>query len=188
METVMKPDSMRAFAATFLLFSLMLFAGNIYAEIGNALVFHRTIVTIWMTILFLIPAMFLYLTGRRETTWSYWLWTFALLSYLVHFYFAYGEIHGYSVGSVYAKQGAVTATYNFIITAVWIVFTVFLWKTPNRYTIYKHIFVLLLMVGMLVSSIIIKDGVVSWLGYILVLSIIAGFAVRFIKRPSALST
>ncbi|MCG6968754.1 MAG: hypothetical protein LJE85_03215 [Gammaproteobacteria bacterium] len=184
MDSVAESTSPRAFAVTFLLFAVMLFAGNIYAEISNALLFYRTIFTIWMTIVLLIPASFLYLAGR-ENHWFRWLWTFAFVAFLVHFYFAVGENHHFSIASVYAKQGWFTASYNFFITVAWIVFTVMLWRNPRQYVLFKHAFVLLLLAGMLVASIGLKDGIVSGLGGLLIVAIIAGIMMRFRKDRSA---
>jgi hypothetical protein len=184
MQTTAESNSIRALATTFFLFSIMLFTANIYAEISNALVFYRTVITIWISIAFLIPASFLYLRGA-ENNWLQWLWTFALVAYLVHFYFAFGETHDFSIASVYAKQGWFTASYNFLITAMWIVFTVLMWNKPGQFVLFKHGFVLLLLAGMLVASIGLKEGIVSWLGYVLLAAIMVGFIVRFRKGPIA---
>jgi hypothetical protein len=183
-QAISKPDSIRPFAVTFLVFAIMLFGANIYAEISNALVFYRTILTIWVSIALLAPASFLYISGR-DNHWSRWLWTFALLAYLVHFYFAFGETHGFSFASVYAKQGWFTATYNFFITVAWMVFTVLLWRSPGKYAVLKHVFVVLLLAGMLVASIGLKEGVVTWLGYILLAAIVAGAIARIRREPVA---
>lgn len=169
------------FTATFVPFALMLVAANIYAEISAHLVFNRVTTTIWIAIVLVTPSFFLFIADRGRSANPYWLltWTFSFLAYLLHFYFAFGVMHGGVISSVYAKQGSITASYNFLITIWWLLDVIFAWTVrENRWiTTSRVVLHIALFIGLVVASVFLKDGVARLLGLLMALPILgyAGF-------------
>jgi hypothetical protein len=56
--------------------------------------------------------------GMEGTGWLGW-WAAGLAAYLVHLWFAFGEVYGFDIGAVRAGQGDLTAAANFGLLALW---------------------------------------------------------------------
>jgi hypothetical protein len=172
------------FAITFVPFAILVVLALMGAELTQNLVLSRTIYSIWVTMLFLIPAVCLYiLPGDSDTKTNYWLlcWTFGFFAYVVHFYYTVGVIFHGDISAVYAEQGPVIATSNFLDTVWWGVDVVLGWwvnpapKLVQLQRVGAHIFIL---ATFFVSAVVIKTGTAHTLGLVMTASILICLALR----------
>ena len=191
------------FTLTFVPFALLLSAAMMVPEAPQildhhrafynieALVFYRTIYSIWLTMAFLIPAEVLFfLPGDSQRKRNYWLlcWTFGFLAFAVHFYYAIGVVFHGSLREVYAKQGVIIATSNlldfvwwgFDLVLAWFVKSEAKWIRIQR--ILAHIYI---PITFFLSAVVLKQGFVRGLGIVMTVAILASLALRFIRRKHA---
>lgn len=188
------------FTNTFVPFALLLAAALMAPELPyildhhraaysiDALTYYRAVYTIWLTIAFMIPALALYFwPGDSERKTNYWLlcWTFGFLAYLVHFYYTVGEVFHWSLREVYAKQGVLIATSNLLDTAWWGFDLVLAWFVPSRakwIRVQRTLAHLYIPATFFVSAVLIKTGVVRWLGILMTAALVVGLLVRLVRR------
>ena len=189
--------------ATFVPFALLLSAALMAPEAPQildnhrayynieALVYYRTIFSIWLTMAFLIAAEVLFFwPGDSPSKRNYWLlcWTFGFLAFAVHFYYTIGIIFHGSLREVYAKQGVVIATSNLLDFAWWGFDLVLAWfvKSEAKWIrvqrVLAHVYIPLTF---FVSAVVIKRGFVRGLGILMTVAILATLAVRFVRRRHA---
>lgn len=58
--------------------------------------------------------------GLDRTAWRTW-WAWGLVAYVVHLWWGFGVIFGWSVDAVYAGQGSLVAGANFTLLGLWAV-------------------------------------------------------------------
>jgi len=110
------------FASTFVPFVVLLVAAMWAAEATLELTRFRLIYSVWVSLAFAIPALYLFVrSDRSPRATAYWVlcWTFSFLAYLVHFYFAVFRVYHGSLAAMYWKQGPLIATSNLVVTALW---------------------------------------------------------------------
>ena len=191
------------FTNTFVPFALLLTAAMMAPEAPQildnhravytieALVYYRTIYSIWLTIAFLTAAEVLFfLPGDSERKRNYWLlcWTFGFLAYVVHFYYTVGVIFHGSLGEVYAKQGVLIATSNLLVTAWWAFDLLLAWlvKSTSKWIRVQRVFAhLYIPLTFFASAVVIKRGFVRGLGILMTLGILISIALRLVRRKHA---
>lgn len=182
------------FSNVFIPFTLLLCAAMLRPELRPKMVYWRAVYSIWVTILFMTPALFLFFwPGSSDRKNNYWLlfWTGGFLAYLVHFYFTVGVIFHGSLAEVYAKQGPLIATSNLLDTAWWAFDLVLAWfvrseaKWIKLQRIAAHVYI---PVTFFVSAVIIKHGVVRGLGIAMTVAMLTSVGVRFVRRRQAAAT
>jgi hypothetical protein len=191
------------FTATFVPFALLLSAALMVPEAPQiiehhrafynieALVYYRTIYSIWLTMVFLIFAEVLFFwPGDSPQRRNYWLlcWTFGFLAFAVHFYYTIGIVFHGSLREVYAKQGVVIATSNLLDFAWWGFDLVLAWfvKSEAKWIrvqrILAHIYIPLTF---FVSAVVIKHGFVRGLGILMTVAIVGTLVLRLLRRRHA---
>jgi hypothetical protein len=171
----------------FLLFAVLLSAALLVPEARQDLLHSRVIYTIWVSLGFLIPAVFLFFFpygGRRREV--YWLltWSAALLAYLVHFYYTFGVMFHWSLKELYTAQRPIIATSNLIDTVWWTLDVALAWFVADRkwirvQRVLVHLYV---PITFFVSAVVIKHGFVRGLGIAMTIGLVLGILVRFISR------
>jgi len=193
-----KRVTLSQFTWTFVLFALLLTAALMVPEMPQiiehhrsvytieALVYYRAIYTIWVTIVFMIPALALhFLPGDSESKTNYWrlFWTFGFVAFMVHFYYTIGVIFHGSLREVYAAQGPVIATSNLLDSAWWGFDLILAWfvnssaKWIRVQRNFAHVYIPLTF---FVSAVIIKHGVVRWLGIVMTAVLVISIVLRWI--------
>lgn len=172
------------FANTFVPFAILVVLALMGAELAQNLVLFRTIYSIWVTMLFLIPALCLYiLPNESASKTNYWLlcWSFGFLAYLVHFYYTVGVIFQWDIPAIYTEQGPVVATSNFIDTGWWGLDVILGWwvnpapKWVKLQRVGAHIFI---PATFFVSAVLIKTGTARALGLAMTIAILVCLAIR----------
>jgi hypothetical protein len=176
--------SLTEFTNTFIPFGILIILALMAAELTQNLVLFRAIYSIWVTMIFLIPAVCLYvLPGKSETKYNYWLllWTCGFLAYWVHFYYTVFVIFNGSIPAVYAEQGVVVATSNFLVTLWWGLDVVLGWffDPPSKIIaiqrVGSHIYI---PFTFFVSSVLLKSGIVHNIGIVMTLAILICLLLR----------
>ena len=191
------------FTATFVPFALLLSAALMAPEAPQILdnhrayyniellVYYRTIFSIWLTMVFLIPAEVLFFwPGDSLARRNYWLlcWTFGFFALVVHFYYAVGIVFHGSLREVYAKQGVVIATSNFVDLAWWAFDLILAWfvKSEAKWIRVERILAhLYIPLTFFISAVVIKHGFVRGLGVLMTVAILGTLALRFVRRRHA---
>jgi hypothetical protein len=172
-------------------FALLLSAALLKPEMDPDLTHSRVIYTIWVSIVFMIPALFLYFVpGRADRVDSYerLFWTAALLAYLVHFYYTVGVIFHGHLSEVYAAQGPLIATSNLLDTVWWVLDVVLAWfalsgaRWLRAVRTGAHLYI---PATFFVSAVVIKHGLVRALGLLMTVSLLGGLALRLWRRSHA---
>jgi hypothetical protein len=178
------------FANTFIPFALLLVAAMWGAEATYDLTHFRLISSIWVSFVFVIPALYLFVQPDPSPRSSaYWLlcWTFSFLAYLPHFYLAVFRVYHGSLAAMYMKQGPLIATSNLAVTALWTVDVALAWLTDRNAGSIKvervaaHTLVALTF---FVSGVVIFGGVTRILGLVLTAAIGLGLMRRFGQRAA----
>jgi hypothetical protein len=114
-------------------------------------------------------------------------WTFSYLAYLVHFYYAVIVTFGGSVGRVYADQGPLIATTNFLLTLWWGLDVLLAWiqKSEPRWAriqrVAAHVYVGVMFV---IATLALKAGIIRYLGILMTTAVLSCLAVRGWRRLS----
>jgi hypothetical protein len=113
------------FVYTFVPFSLLLAAGNVYAEESPNLTFGRVVATILLSATFATPAVVLFfLRDQRAASpilfrcWQL-LWTFGFIGYALHFYYSVGVWFEWDFPQIWRRQGGVVVSANCALLAFW---------------------------------------------------------------------
>lgn len=188
------------FTNTFVPFALLLAAAMLAPELPyildhhravytiDALTYYRAVYSIWLTMAFMIPALFLYfLPGESERRTNYWLlcWTFGFLAFMVHFYYTVGGVFHWSLREVYARQGFLIATSNLLDAAWWGFDLALAWFVTSRarwVRVQRTLLHLYLPLTFFVSAVVIKDGFVRWLGIVMTAALVLGIVLRLVRR------
>ena len=188
------------FTVTFVPFALLLSAAMMVPEAPQildhhrafynieALVYYRVIFSIWLTMIFLIPAEVLFfLPGDSARKRNYWLlcWTFGFFAFVVHFYYTIGVVFHGSLREVYAQQGVLIATSNlldlvwwgFDLLLAWFVRSEAKWIRVQRTL--AHIYIPLTF---FISAVVIKQGFVRALGIVMTVAILVSLLLRLGRR------
>ncbi len=182
--------SLAEWTHTYVPFGILMTLALMAAEMAQNLVHQRMIYSIWVALVFLIPAICLYLLpGVSSKKVHYWLlfWTFSFASYFVHFYYSVFVFHG-GIAAVYEGQGALIASSNFLVTLWWALDLLLAWfgssesKWIRTQRTGAHIYITLTF---FMSSVILVGGQVSrTLGVLLA----AGTVISLILRIRAKKT
>jgi hypothetical protein len=173
------------FTNTFVPFALLLAAALLVPEAQQNIAHARAAYTIWVTLVFLIASLCLFfLPGESEAKINYWLlcWTFGLLVLIAHFYFTIAIIFHGSLREVYATQGAIIATSNFVDLAWWGFDVALAWLVAERWgwidieRIGAHLYIPLTF---FISAVVIKHGFVRGLGLVMTLSLVLSLLIRW---------
>jgi hypothetical protein len=160
------------FANTFVPFGLLLAAALLLPERGLALVLDRTINTIWVATLLLIPALGLYLLAPPRgpaASYALLLWTFSYLAYLVHFYYGVFEEFGGVVQTFQRMRAPIAAT-NFVFTAWWTVDVLLAWfAAPQRrwVRVERGLFFVFIYLLFVVTLLFLRPTNIRYLGMVL---------------------
>lgn len=195
-----KGITLSQFTWTFVLFALLLTAALMVPELPQiiehhravytieALVYYRAIYTIWLTIVFMIPALVLhFLPGDSPAKNNYWrlFWTFGFIAFMVHCYYTIGVIFHGSLREVYAAQGFVIATSNLLDMAWWGFDLVLAWFVKSQakwIRVQRTLAHIYIPFTFFVSAVIIKHGVVRWLGIAMTAALVLSILWRWTKR------
>lgn len=188
------------FTWTFVPFAILLTAALMVPEMPQiiehhravytieALVYYRAIYTIWLTIVFMIPALVLFfLPGDSDRKFNYWrlCWTFGFAAFMVHFYYTIGVIFHGSLREVYAAQGFIIATSNLLDAAWWGFDLILAWFVKSRakwIRVQRTLVHLYVPATFFVSAVIIKHGIVRWLGIVMTVGLIVSLLIRLVRR------
>jgi hypothetical protein len=121
------------FTLSFALFGVGIAAAVVVSLTEQNLNVYRAKFAAWVSLALAGPAICAYVLGLSSPArWSFWrwFWTFGYLAYLVHFYYAIRAFH-FSPDDVYAKQGAVIATTNLVVTVWWGLDVLLAWVAPR---------------------------------------------------------
>lgn len=186
-EATTTRPSFPEFAAVFIPFSFLLSAALLVPETQQQLTHGRVIYSIWVTVLFMIPALWLQLSraaGQRARAYWQLCWSAAWAAYMVHFCFTVGVVFHGSLGEVYAAQGPVIASSNLLDTAWW-TFDVALawfvtaerrWISVQRLAAHTYI-----AMTFFVSAVVIKHGVVKALGIAMTAAAVSGIVLGVVR-------
>jgi hypothetical protein len=176
------------FTSTYVPLALLLAAALFAPEAQQSIAHARAAYTIWVTMAFLIASLCLFfLPGESEAKMNYWLlcWTFGLIALMVHFYFTIGVIFHGSLREVYAAQGAIIATSNFVDLGWWGLDVLLAWLVPWRVRWIEtertaaHLYIPLTF---FISAVVIKHGFVRGLGLVMTAALVLSLLVRWCHK------
>lgn len=182
--STVRTTTLTRFANTFVPWALMLTAALIVPEALPDIAHYRAVFTIWVTMAFLIPALCLFfLPGDSEAKSNYWLWcwSFGFLAMVSHFYFTIAVIFHGSLHEVYATQGPVIATSNFVDLGWWAFDLILAWLVVSdvRWIRYERIGAhLYIPLTFFISAVIIKHGFVRGLGIVMTIALLISLVLR----------
>ena len=133
-----------AFVNVFVPFALLLAAGNLFAEAGMNPVpellgadrtlaehltgnptFAKVMYSIWLTLVFAIPAVGLFLAYDLRTApppvYRYWqlFWTFGFVAYAIHAYYATAAWFGWDFAQIIDRQSLPVVVTNYAVLLLW---------------------------------------------------------------------
>jgi hypothetical protein len=119
-------------AATFAPFALLFSVALLAPEMETSVVLFRAKYTVWVSIIFAIPAYALYVRGiesKESAAYQYWrlLWTFSFLGYAMHFYYVFFVMYRLKISAVLEQQTPTIGTSNFLFTFWWALDVALLW-------------------------------------------------------------
>jgi hypothetical protein len=173
------------FTIIFCPFALIMTAALLAPEAQQNIAHARAAYTIWATMAFLIPSLVLFfIPGDSESKMNYWLlcWTSGFLALVAHFYFTIAvNFHG-SLREVFATQGLIIATSNFVDLVWWGFDTLLGWLTASQAHWIRlerfgaHLYI---PITFFISAVIIKQGFVRELGITMTTLLIISLVVRY---------
>jgi hypothetical protein len=176
--------SLTQFTNIYAPFALLVCLALLVPEVTQNLDQYRTILTIWVTIILLTPALCCFVfSDVAQSAYNYWLllWTFIYLAYLLHFYWAVFVVFR-GIRGTFAGQGNVIAGTNFLLTAWWALDVLLSWllTSHNRWLwverVCVHAFVFAVFV---VTTLFLRPTPVSRsLGLILAIAVTVCIVVR----------
>jgi hypothetical protein len=174
-----------ALASTFVPFALLLSAALLGAETADSLDHGRLLYSSWVSLVFAIPALCLFVfPTTRNGEYERLTWTFSYLAYLVHFYYAFGVTYDASFAKTYAGQGPVIATSNFTLTALWTFDVVASWRIREEHrwlAIERTVVRVLVFATFVMSAVVIFGGFVRVLGISMILAVAICVALRVLE-------
>jgi hypothetical protein len=168
-------------------------------HIVHSALYYRVIFTIWLTVLFLIPALCFHVFSRSDAPNSYWRtwWTFAYLAFGAHLYWSvFGMFHGDLAAVFHSREGEAANPEqvvdqpgpDFFLAAWWTIDVLLAWLAPDRKWVRVqrggvHLLVFVMFFGATVLAA--KAGVVARSLGILMFAIVNGcFLLRLIVREN----
>lgn len=152
-----------------------------------------TVFTIWATIALVTPALCAFAlpgqSARKQAVWILF-WTFALIAYLVHLYYAVFWFYEGSFAEFIAGQGWFAAVNNVIFTLWWILDVLLAWfyrvdlAWIRIERILAHWYIGLTFV---VASVFLRHGFVNVLGVLMTVAIVICLIIRIDNRHPAAS-
>lgn len=166
------------FTLSFALFGIGAAAAVVASLTEQNLNVYRAKFFAWLSLALAGPAICAYVLGlgspARWSLWR-WSWTFAYAAQVVHFYYAVRAFH-FSTDDIYAKQGAVVATSNFVVIAWWGLDVLLAWVGPRdngAVRVERFLITLLTFVSFFTASVVFRTGFGHSLG-IAVTVLVAG--------------
>jgi hypothetical protein len=162
-------------ANTFIPFALMLVAGNLLAEMSQNLILARVDYSLWITFAMALPSLLMAALYdlRREPigVFNCWrlLWTFGLVSYLLHVYFLFSEYFERNFADFINQQSPLVAYVTFGLMILWTIEVCLLWSGARsstgfyRYQILTHF---VAMATLALMTIVLGSGLVWWAGVV----------------------
>jgi hypothetical protein len=174
-------------AATFVPFGVLLSLALMGAEVSQNLVMARVHTSSWVALAFFTVAFCLYVwRGESPRRKNWWLlaWTFALVSYLVHFGYSFVGVHHGSLREVWTSQRPLIATSNFLVTFWWIADVAHAWlRREGKWRGFARTAIhLLVFITFAVSSLVLFGGAVRVLGILMTLSVLLTLGMRLARR------
>ncbi|MES0100668.1 hypothetical protein [Mesorhizobium sp. M0019] len=164
--------------AIFVLLFSVAFSWAVFSALGEPEVnFARAVRLIWMSLLFgtVSLTLFIWATGRFELG-NYWrmAWTASFLLYFAHFLYGFFVVHEGSLRSIYLHQGAIIASFNLLLTAVWGLDVANAWWCVTRPTLYFRLVVhVVIFLGFAISTLVFGSPMARALGGFM-LSVLVG--------------
>lgn len=189
---IARSTTLNRFANTFVPFALMMSASLIAPEAFPDIAHRHAMFTIWTTMAFMIPALCLFFVpGDSEAQSNYWLlcWTFGFLALVSHFYFTIAVIFHGSLQEVYAQQGPIIATSNFVDLGWWGFDLLLAWLVASgaRWIHYQRVGAhLYIPLTFFISAVIIKHGFVRGLGIVMTVALLVSLVLhRYLVRDAS---
>ncbi|MBV9946515.1 MAG: hypothetical protein JOZ69_06685 [Myxococcales bacterium] len=171
-----------AVTATFVPFALLLSAALLAAEPSHALDHARLLYSSWVSLVFATFALCLFAFPKtRDGDLELLTWTFAFGAYLVHFWYAFGLLYHASLAETYKGQGALIATSNFALTALWAVDVAAGWmatRDVSWHRVLRWVARVWVLVTFVASAVLIFGGFVRVLGIAMMVAVVACVVVR----------
>ena len=178
-----KDITFNQFANTYVPFGILVTLALLLPEQTQNPDLYRTFLTIWVTTILLIPAICLFIfLGVSRVVGIYWLllWSFSLLSFLIHFYYGtFVQLKGFA--DTFAQQGVLIATTNFLLTFWWTVDVILAWTLATLYhwvwvqRAALHIFIFAIF---LVTNLFLRGDNIRILGIIFTVVIVLCVVIR----------
>lgn len=133
------------------------------------------------------PALTLYarrVFRRPLGPWWASFWIAGALAYLAHFWWAFGLTFGSDVAAVYARQGSLVATSNFIVTALWTVDALLALIGLNGRSVaaLRLLTHALVLASFATAAVIFREGAIRFVGVISLVCVAGGLLTR-LERP-----
>ena len=178
------PITLVEFTIAFVPFCLLLGSALLAAEAADDVGLTRTVYTIWATTALVTPALCAFVlpgsSARRRATWILF-WTFALIVYLVHLYYAVFWVYHGDFQEFIAGQGWFAAINNVAFTAWWLLDVLLAWfyRDDIRWVrierILAHWYIGLTFFA---STVFLKHGFINVLGILMTVAIVICLFVR----------
>jgi hypothetical protein len=189
------------------LFLLLMVLAHAAAELmgaiapgGHTVVHHRVVLTIWVTLILLTPALCFHVLARHRAPNSYWraFWTFAYLAFLAHVcWTVFGTFHGNVAEIFHSRAGVATDPEkivrhpwaDFVLTAWWALDVLLAWLVSDdqpwvraeRGAVHLLAFVMFFGAAVLAD----RAGMATrGLGVLMALAVVGSLALRLITRES----
>lgn len=150
--------------------------------------FARTTHLIWVALLFGTTALALYVWAvPRQPLSNYWrlAWTFALVLYLIHFSYGLFVMHKGDIGSVFAHQSTIIASFNLFLTAFWTFDVATAWLRPGKARAYQRLAAhVIVFLGFAIATLAFGSTTAKWLGSAMVLVLVAVVIARCMNFAS----
>lgn len=187
--------SLAQWAYTFAPFAIALTIGNLYAETWSNPTLGRIVYSIWISIAFAIPSLYLFgrydLRSAKPGIYNYWrfCWVFAYLSYMIHFYYSVDVFFEWDITQISDSRrlGPIVAMINFILTLIWTIEIAVNVICPkfvktNIFHAFQWAVHSLVAVAIFYPSAFTKSGVVTYLGWLAMSGLVFAVIVRLVTR------
>lgn len=182
------------FTVSFVPFALLLSAALFGALMQMDVGLYRTVYTIWVTTILVIPAYCAFtLPGDSPRKHNVWLlfWTFAYIVYIIHMLYAvFSVYHGSFKEMVVGQEGIRNVLLNVIFTVWWTVDVLLAWfgKRQDGWVHKQRVALHWFAFGnFFVSTIILRPGIVTIFGVTLTLAVVVCLAYRWDWRHRQLA-
>src|SRR5215212_6839805 len=191
----MRKITLGEFTVSFVPFALLLPAALLGANLKTDVGFYRTIYTIWVTTILVIPAYCAFtLPGVSPHKFNIWrlFWTFAWIVYIVHVWYAFFYVyHGSFQEMVVGQEGIFNVFITTLFTLWWTFDVLLAWFSKrqdgwvHKQRIAWHWFA---FGNFVASTIFLRPGIVTIFGVALVLAVLICLAYRWDWRHHRVAT